>query len=85
MELIFHRRAEKALRRMQPKTATAIVAALERIADDPFGHHPNVTSLTEVKDGFRLRHGDWRTLYRLDRPGGRMIVEIVGPRGDVYK
>ena len=85
LELIFHRRAEKVLRRIQPKTMAAITAALERIAAAPFDQHPNVKPLAGTKDGFRLRHGDWRVLYRIDRTANRMIVEIVGPRGDVYK
>ncbi len=85
MELIFDRRAEKALRRIQPRTAAAIIAALERIAADPFARHSNVKPLVGGQDGFRLRHGDWRALYRLDRAAGRMIVEIVGARGDVYR
>ncbi len=85
MELIFHRRAEKALRRMQPRTSAAIIAALERIAADPLARHPNVKPLVGWQDGYRLRHGDWRALYRLDRRSGRMIVEIVGARGDVYE
>ena len=85
MELIFHRRAEKVLRRIQPKTVAAIMTALERIAAAPFGPHPNVKPLAGVKDGFRLRHGDWRVLYRIDRAANRMVVEIVGARGDVYK
>lgn len=70
---------------MPAKPAAAMIAALERIAQDPFARHANVKPLAGVKDGFRLRHGDWRALYRLDRAAGQMIVEIVGARGDVYK
>jgi mRNA interferase RelE/StbE len=37
------------------------------------------------RDGFRLRIGDWRLIYEVDR--GRLIILVVeiGPRGDVYK
>ncbi len=84
-ELIFHRRAEKVLRRIQPNTRATITDALERIAAAPFTQHPNVKPLVGVKDGFRLRHGDWRVLYRIDRAANRIVVETVGTRGDVYK
>ena len=85
MDLIVHWRAEKALGRIQPKTRQAITAALERIAAAPFASHPNVKPLAGTRDGFRLRHGDWRVLYRIDQAANRMIVDTVGPRGDVYK
>ena len=80
-----HGEAAKMLGRMQPKRAKAIRAALEAVAADPFAQHANAKPLAGVRDGFRLRHGDWRILYRLDREAGTMVVELVKPRGDAYK
>ena len=85
MELVFGRQAIKKLGRMQPKVAKAIRDELDAIAADPFAKHANVTALQGVKDGFRLRHGDWRVLYRLDRERQQMVVELVKPRGDAYR
>lgn len=85
MELLYGRQAAKKLARIQPKIAKAIRNQLAAIAADPFASHMNVTALQGVKDGFRLRHGDWRVLYRLDREQRTMLVELVKPRGDAYK
>jgi len=85
MELLYSRQAAKALRSMQPKAAAAVMAALERIAADPFARHGNVERLKGEKDAFRLRHGDWRVPYRLDRRTATMQVAAVKTRGEVYK
>lgn len=84
MELLWSRAAIKDLRRMPRPVAEAFRAALQEIAAEPFGKHPNVTALQGFKDGFRLRRGDWRAVYRLDRDQKALIVERVRPRGDVY-
>jgi mRNA interferase RelE/StbE len=84
MELVIAKRAANKLRRIQPKTARAILSELNAIAADPFKPHRNVERLKGVQDGFRLRHGDWRILYRIDQKAGRMIVGVVKPRGEAY-
>lgn len=85
MKLVFEKAAVKALARMPAKRAAAIVAALERIARDPFTRHANVKRLTGTKDGFRLRHGDWRALYYLARAVDQMVIVNVKTRGEAYK
>lgn len=85
MELVYGKQPLKQLRRMQPKVSKAIRRELQAIANDPFAKHANVTTLQGVENGFRLRHGDWRALYRIDTTQQRMFVEKVRPRGDVYK
>ncbi len=85
MELVIAKRAANKLRRIQPKTARAILSELNAIAADPFKPHRNVERPKGVQDGFRLRHGDWRILYRIDdRKAGRMIAGVVKPRGEAY-
>jgi mRNA interferase RelE/StbE len=37
------------------------------------------------RDGFRLRIGRYRALYRLEQDRMVILVLDVGPRGDVYK
>lgn len=85
MQLVVEKAAAKALRRMPAKLAASIMAGLEAIALDPFGHHANVKPLEGTTAGFRLRRGDWRILYRVDRLAGAVIVESVKTRGDAYK
>ena len=85
MDLIIERSAFKVLIRIQPKLAAAIRDTLSRIAEQPYAHHANVTRLKGVRDSFRLRHGDWRVIYRIDRAGQQVVVEEVTTRGDAYR
>lgn len=75
----------KALRRMQPAKAKDIVQALAQIAADPKVKNPNVKPLRSIKNGFRVRVGDWRASYTLDREAHVMDVFEVAPRGSAYR
>jgi len=70
---------------MPSKAAAALVERLKRIAADPFGHHPDAKRLVGVRDGFRVRHGDWRAIYRIDRAADAVYVEDVVQRKDAYR
>jgi mRNA-degrading endonuclease RelE of RelBE toxin-antitoxin system len=85
MELVIEKAALKALRAMQPKVATVMLARLEAIAANPVASHANVKPLTGQKNAFRLRQGDWRAVYIVDRKARRMHVLKVETRGGVYK
>jgi mRNA interferase RelE/StbE len=85
MDLWLKRDAVKKLRKMQPKMATAVLDELERIALDPFARHANVKPMEGRKDAFRLRKGNWRAVYVVDRKTQVMSVELIGVRGDIYK
>jgi mRNA interferase RelE/StbE len=85
VRLAIEKQASKTLRGMQPKIARALIERLEAIAADPFAGHANVKPLKGFKDSFRLRQGDWRAIYRLDRKTGTMQVTVIGPRGSVYE
>ena len=61
-----------------------IISKIDDLAADPFVPNNNVTGLTAV-DGFRLRIGDWRVLYRLDTGARRMTIVAIVPRGDAYR
>ena len=85
MDLIFDKDAWKVLRKMQPRAATAMMDRLEAIAADPLKPHPNVTAMQGMANAFRLRQGDWRAVYELDRKAGVMRVVKIGQRGQMYR
>ena len=60
-----------------------IRARLNDLARDPLAA-PNVKKLTE-HPGFRLRVGDWRVVYLLDRD--RVVIQVIriAPQGEVYR
>jgi mRNA interferase RelE/StbE len=82
---VSNRREAKLAGVAQPKKAAAIETAMEEIAANPFGEHPNASYLKGTKSGFRLRQGDLRILYRVDRTVQTVFVERLKPRGEAYK
>jgi mRNA interferase RelE/StbE len=85
VELVIERDALKALRKLPPKVRASLTQRLKAIAVDPFAKHANVTALVGTKDAFRLRRGDWRVLYRVDREAATVSVEAIEARGGVYR
>ncbi len=63
----------------------ALVERLEAIAEQPFAKHLNVERIKGEPDAFRLRQGDWRAKYRIEREAGEMRVLVLEPRGSVYR
>jgi mRNA-degrading endonuclease RelE of RelBE toxin-antitoxin system len=70
---------------MPRKAAVSMLIRLENIAANPRAQHANVKPLTGFKDTFRLRHGDWRAVYRLVYEANQMRVVVVDVRGSVYR
>jgi mRNA interferase RelE/StbE len=85
MRLLLEKPARKGLARMPAKAAEAMLTRLEHIAQTPFAKHPNVEAMKGMKDAFRLRQGDWRAVYRLDRAADEMRVVLIDVRGSVYR
>jgi mRNA interferase RelE/StbE len=63
--------------------ARQFLAAFEALAKDP-GRRDLDPKPLAGRDGYRLRIGRWRALYRIE--GDRMVILVldVGARGDVY-
>lgn len=84
MKLVYEPVAAKRLAGLQPKAARRMRNRLKAIAANPFATHANVERLKGEADTFRLRQGDWRALYWIDRARGEMRIVRIGPRGEVY-
>lgn len=70
--------AAKARARIDAPTRQRIVQAIGKI---PQG---DIKPLKGTEDSYRLRVGSWRILYST-HDGDTILIEKVGPRGDVYK
>lgn len=83
-EVLYKKRALKGLARMPAALRERAREALALLATNPDRLGLDVKPL-QGRDGFRLRIGDWRLIYEIDR--GRLIILVVeiGSRGDVYK
>lgn len=82
-KVVVERAAKKALVRFPKVDQDRILAALDSLAADPYAAR-NVKSL-QGRDGYRIRVGDYRIMYRLDN--GRLIVVVleISQRGGAYR
>ncbi len=85
MKLVIERRALKDLGKAPRRIATIIRTRLNEIAANPFAAQRNVTVIKGATDTFRLRTGDWRTIYEVDRKMDIVRVLMIKPRGEVYR
>jgi mRNA-degrading endonuclease RelE of RelBE toxin-antitoxin system len=85
MKLVISEEAARKLASMQPKLARDILRRLEAIAENPFANHPNIERLKGHKDWWRLRKGDWRVLYFVDRLNEQLLAEAVEHRSTAYR
>jgi mRNA interferase RelE/StbE len=85
MKLLITKRAYKDLRGMPKSVAGDIQGSMEQIALDPFAARTNVERLQGRKDAWRLRKGDLRAVYSVDRARDAVVLERVMNRRDVYR
>lgn len=78
----FEKRADKAIANMHPTMRRRISDAIDTLLVDPFKSQ-NVKAL-KGSDAYRLRVGEWRVIYRLERDRIVVVVIDVGPRGGIY-
>ncbi len=83
-KISYTKEAEKSLLRMPRNTAKLIREKLDVIAANPFANHANAKKL-QGREGYRLRVGDWRVIYKVVNEQLVIIVLKVASRGEVYK
>ena len=80
----YSKEAAKSLQRMPRNTAQLIREKLENIAADPYADHPNSKKL-QGREGYRLRVGDWRVIYKIQNERLMVIVLKIASRGEIYR
>ncbi len=83
-KLKYRRRARNYLARLPLKIKTTIVSKLHELCLEPDSISLDIDTL-KGGEGFRLRVGQYRVIYRRD--DYYFIIEVVNirPRGDIYK
>ena len=76
-------RVRKALRQLEPKIRTAVLAKMRTLATDP--RPPGAESLQGYPPWLRVRAGDYRIIYVVDDEAHVVTVAVVGHRRDVYR
>lgn len=80
-----HKKAVKYYESLDDKTARRINKAIEEITETPLeGIH--IKKLRGRHEGkHRYAVGDLRIIYRVNTESKIILIEAIGPRGDVYK
>jgi mRNA interferase RelE/StbE len=86
MRLVIERAAMRRLGDLPKPARTALLRRLRHIAADPFAKLANVKRYKEGgPNSFRLRQGQWRAIYEIDREAQEMRVQAIDTRGGVYR
>ena len=83
-KITYTTQAAKALLKMPRNIAQLIREKMEQVAVDPFAAISNAKKL-QGRSGYRLRIGDWRVIYEINKNEVVIIVMKIAPRGEVYK
>ncbi|MGH6792518.1 MAG: type II toxin-antitoxin system RelE family toxin [Methyloceanibacter sp.] len=86
MRLVLERAALRRLGDLPKPARAGLLRRLRLIAADPFAKHANVKRYKEGGPNcFRLRQGQWRAIYEIDREAQEMRVQAIDTRGSVYR
>jgi mRNA interferase RelE/StbE len=78
-----HKAAEKALRKLPKNLAARLVETLERLPGNPVP--VGAAPLKGMSDVCRVRVGDYRIAYSLNRTNRQILVTHIGHRKHVYR
>lgn len=82
---VVHRRAVKYLRKMPLPQQQKIKETLSQLSQNPFEYHGAKNMAGEWAGYKRIRIGDFRIIYWIDKDKSIIYVDHIGPRGNVYK
>lgn len=81
--IVVEPRARKSLARIDPVVRRRVASGIDGLAADP---EPTAsTQLRSQKDVRRLRVGDYRALYKIERETGTIRVIDIDHRKDIYR
>ena len=81
--ILYKKSVEKELRKLPKSTLTAIVSKIQKLAENP---KPNGSvKLRGATNLYRIRHSDYRIIYRINDGELVIIVIKVAHRRDVYR
>lgn len=82
MKVILPRSAQKDLDTIEDKTAFKISQKIRLLADNPF---PNGSRKLSGDEGYRMRIGNYRVIYTIDKKNEVIRITKVAHRREVYK
>jgi mRNA interferase RelE/StbE len=83
-KLVFTSQAARSLQKLPRNTADLIREKLSQLAIEPFAKSVNSGKL-QGRSGYRIRIGDWRVIYEIQKKELVIIVLKIASRGEIYK
>lgn len=83
-EIILSRQAARYYEKIPVPVARRLDRAFLLLEDDPIAGG-DIKQMSGKETRFRLRVGNLRVIYQIDRPHLKVHVSTILPRGDVYK
>jgi mRNA interferase RelE/StbE len=80
--VLVSRSAERELRQVPKRDRRRIVERIRSLVDNPT---PPSSIKVEGETRYRLRQGDWRILYEIDRSSKAVDIVKIGHRREVYR
>lgn len=80
--ILLKRSVEKELERLDPKAHDKIIKHLIALKENPL---PKGVKKLQVREGYRIRVGDYRILYQIDETEKEIEVFSVAHRKEVYR
>jgi mRNA interferase RelE/StbE len=81
--VIYQGPAEAALRKLPKEIQVRITRKIDQLAGDPFP--PGTEKLRAAADLWRIRLGDYRVIYTVERKELLVLVLKIGHRREVYR
>lgn len=79
----FKRSAEQDIRRIDPGLIPSMLGQIETLADNPFPRQS--FKLTGAKGTYRLRIGDYRVIYGVNKSSRTIMIYYIRHRREAYR
>ncbi|NWF97361.1 MAG: type II toxin-antitoxin system RelE/ParE family toxin [Nitrospirae bacterium] len=84
-KIFLHKKAVKYYESLDNKTAGRVNKAIEAMSKNPL-ERLHIKRLRGIHEGkYRYAVGDLRIVYRVNQEEKIILIEAIGPRGDIYK
>ena len=82
MKILFVKSAEKELLRLNQSLGQRIFQKISLLKNDPYGQN---SQKLEGGKGYRIRVGDYRVVYTIDKENKTILIIKIGHRREIYR
>ena len=82
MKILFVKSAEKELLRLKKSLAQRIFQKISLLKNNPYGQN---SQKLEGNKGYRIRIGDYRVVYTIDKENKIILIIKIGHRREIYR